>query len=187
MRWVLRIGVFLVLLGAGAAIVVGLSRYSPREIAQPPESLRPPAEQAPNVPPPAVGAQWRYTGSPGQAETACTRAKADVAIGPTAKSAVLLCLRRGGELSASIALADTSGRFGCGECQLQARYDEGGARALDGSTSSTNGTAYTVFLHDSPGFVAELKRASTLTLTLPIRGQGEQQATFDVAGLRWNG
>ncbi len=146
MRWVLRIAIFVVMLGVGAAIVVGLSHFSPTEIAQPPESLRPPPEQAPHVAPPAPGSQWRYTETGG--EMACTRAEADVAIGPKTQSVVLLCVRRSGV--ASIALADHTGRFDCGECQLRATFD-GAPRGLAGSTASSDGSAYTIFLSDGAG------------------------------------
>jgi hypothetical protein len=183
MRWVLRIAVFVVLLGVGAAIVVGLSHFSPTEIAQPPESLRPPPEQAPYVPPPAPGAQWRYTGAGGTGEMACTRAEGDVAISPTAQSAVLLCVRRSGV--ASIALADRSGRFACGDCQLRATFD-GAPRSLAGTTASSDGSAYTIFLSDSAGFEADLRRVSKLTVTFPVKGTGDQTASFDVEALHWN-
>jgi hypothetical protein len=34
---------------------------------------------------------------------------------------------------------------------------------------------------------AEVKRASTMTMTVMVRGAGQQEVTFDVAGLKWSG
>jgi hypothetical protein len=188
MRWALRVVVFLVLAGVGAAAVYGLSQFSPTQVTQLPANLRPPPEQAPYVPPPPVGAQWRYSIPERGAEQACVKTTADVSLGGAAQSAVLLCLRHGGGYPAivSIALADHSGRFACGECELQARLD-GARQGLSGSTASSDGTAFTIFLKDPAGFTASVKRASTLTVTLPVRGAGDQTASFDVAGLKWTG
>jgi hypothetical protein len=69
---------------------------------------------------------------------------------------------------------------------VQARFDAGGAQSLDGTASSPDGTHNTVFFADGPQLAADLKRASTATFTLDILGAGAQQATFDVAGLRWD-
>jgi hypothetical protein len=192
MRWVLPIVVFGVLLAIGALMVVGLSHFSPTEISRP--AALPPPAQAPKLPPPAVGSQWRYTqprlspaSEPGV--QACTKASADVTIDGGAPSAVLLCLRRGGGYppSASIALADPKGRLGCTDCTLQVRFDGGGAQGVAGAATSPDGANFTFFARDGAGFAAQVERASSLTVVLPVHGAGDQSATFDVAGLRWRG
>jgi hypothetical protein len=191
MRWVVRIVVFGVLLAVGALMVVGLSHFSPTEISRP--ANLPPPEQAPKLPPPAVGSQWRYTqprltptSAPG--DQACTKAPADVRLAGGEPSAVILCLRRGGgyPTGASIAFADPKGRFNCSDCTLQVRFDGGAAEAVAGTTTSPDGTSFTFFTRDGAGFSAEVERASAITVELPVRGASDQSATFDVAGLHWN-
>jgi hypothetical protein len=191
MRWVVRIVVFGVLLAVGALLVVGLSHFSPTEISRPADL--PPPEQAPKLPPPAVGSEWRYTQprlSPTYAPgvQACTKAPADVNLAGGEPSAVILCLRRGGgyPASASIAFADPKGRFGCTDCTLQVRFDGRGAESVAGTTTSSDGTSFTFFARDGAGFAAEVARASTMAVMLPVHGAGDQSATFDVAGLHWN-
>jgi hypothetical protein len=190
MQWALRIAVFSALLAVGAAGVVGLSHFSPTSIVQPPERT---VEEAPYVPPPAVGAQWRYTtprlaaaSDPGV--EACTKSEADVAIGRGRQSAATLCLRRGGgyPYAASILLADPHSRLACPGCAVKVRFDDGGSQSFDGTAASTDGTDYTLFVRDGARLAAELKRASSATFTLPIQGAGEQAVTFDVAGLKWS-
>jgi len=191
LRWAPRVAVFLVLLAVGAAAVVGLSHFSPRDIATPAQQ---PVEQAPTLPPPAVGSQWRYTtpqltasSSPGA--EACTRSVADIAIGGGGQSGADFCLRRGGgyPYAASILLTDPHGRLVCAGCAVKVRFDDGGAQSFEATAASTDGTDYTLFIRDGAGLAGALKHASTATFTLPIRGAGEQAVRFDVAGLKWSG
>lgn len=191
LRWASRIAVFLALLLVGAAAVVGLSHFSPTNIVEPPER---PTEQAPPLPPPAIGSQWRYTtprlaSASAAGEEACTKSLKDVAIGGGGSSDATLCLRRGGgyPYAASILLGDTQGRLVCADCAVRVKFDDGGAVSFDGTAASTDGTDYTLFIRDGPGLAGEFRHASTAIFTLPIRGAGEQAVTFNVAGLRWSG
>jgi hypothetical protein len=181
--------VFVLLIAAGAVVVGVVSRLPHHDVVLPP----PPHEAAPPLPPPAVGSQWRYTapqayGSDAGVE-ACTRSATDVDIGGGAKSTVRLCVRRGGgyPYAGSIVLGDTHGQFACQDCALTAKFDGGGAQSFNATAASTDGTDYALFIRDGARLAGELKRASAVTLTVTIRGAGEQSVTFDVAGLRWSG
>jgi hypothetical protein len=189
MRWALGAAVFLSLLVAGAVVIGVVSRMPRHDVMLPP----PPQATAAPLPPPAVGSQWRYTAPrAGYASDAgveaCTKSLSDIAIGG-GKSAVRLCLRRGGgyPYAGSIVLNDTDGQFACAQCAVKARFNGGAAQSFDATAASTDGTDYSLFIRDGAGLAGELKRASTATFTVIVRGVGEQKVTFDVAGLRWSG
>ena len=189
MRWASGIAIFVLLLVAGAAVIAVVSRLPHSEVALPPA----PAAEAPALPPPAVGSQWRYT-APRSASSAqagveaCTRSQRDIAIGGGAKSGAMLCLRRGGgyPYAGSIVLADTRGRFVCADCPVRATFDRGGTQTLDGTAASSDGTAYALFFRNGPRLAAALKRASTVTFAVTIHGAGDEDVTFNVAGLKWD-
>jgi hypothetical protein len=189
MRWASGVAVFLLVLVALGAAVIGLaSHVSQSETGVPP----PPAPvQAMQLPPPPVGSQWRYT-APRTAyasdvgEEACTKSEADVATGDGGRSGATLCLRRGGgyPYAGSIVLGDTRGQFVCAECAVRARFDDS-AQSLDGTAISTDGADYALFFRDGPRLAGELKRGSVATFEVTIRGAGEQRLTFNIAGLKW--
>jgi hypothetical protein len=187
MRRAAGVMVFLLLLVFGAAVIGVVTHVSPDDAAAPPE---PPPPEPP--PPPAVGSQWRYT-SPrapyaSQAgEEACAKSLADITIGGGGRSGATLCLRRGGgyPYAGSIVLGDTRGQFVCPGCVVKARFDERGTLSFNGTAASTDGTSYALFIRDGAGLAAELKRASSATFEVSLRGAAGQQVAFNVAGLRW--
>jgi hypothetical protein len=190
MRWALGAAVFLLLLVVGAVLIGVAAQMPQHDVVLPP----PPQETATPLPPPAVGSQWRYTAPrAGYASDAgveaCTKSQADIAIGGGDQSAVRLCLRRGGgyPYAGSIVLNDPDGRFACADCELRARFDGGAAQSFDATAASTDGTAYALFIRDGARLAGELKRASTVTFTVTLRGADSQEVTFDVAGLKWSG
>jgi len=182
--------VFLLVLVAGAAVIWFLAHASRTDVTAPPPAV---TEAPLDLPPPPAGSQWRYT-APREAyasvagEEACTKALAEIGIGGGGKSGATLCLRRGGgyPYAGSIMLGDTHGQFVCPACAVKARFDDRGALSFDGTAASTDGTSYALFIRDGAGLAAELKRASTATFQVTLRGAGEQRVTFNVAGLRWN-
>jgi hypothetical protein len=189
-RWASRIAIFVVLLIVGAVGINAASHYTEHDAAPPPA---PPPEQAPQLPPPALGAQWRYTTPQTAAAStagveACTKSQADIGIGGGGRSGAEFCLRRGGgyPYAASILLGDTHGRFVCAGCAVKVRFDDGGAQSFDATAASTDGTDYTLFIPDGARLAGVLKRASTATFSVSIHGAGEQQVMFDVAGLKWS-
>jgi len=188
MRWLRGAAIFMAVLVVGAVAIFALARLPETGGVVP----APPTTPAPPLPPPAVGSQWRYTSprawSASQAGVeACTRSKADIEIGGGAKSGAELCLRRGGgyPYAASIVLGDTQGRIVCTDCSVRARFDNAGAQTFEGTAASTDGTDYTLFIRDGARLAGELKRASTATFDVTIRGAGEQHVTFDIGGLKW--
>jgi hypothetical protein len=190
MRWATGVGVFVLVLVIGAAAIYALGHLSGSETVAPPA---PAPTEAPRLPPPPVGSQWRYTAprawSAAEAGVeACTKSTTDIDIGGGARSGAEFCLRRGGgyPYAASIVLGDTSGRLLCAACAVKARFDDRPAQSFDGTAASTDGTDYTLFMRDGPRLAGELKRAGVATFDVPIRGAGDQRVTFNVAGLRWN-
>ncbi len=189
MRWATGVTVFLLLIAAGAVVVVAVSRLPHHDVVLPP----PPPPAALPLPPPAVGAQWRYTAPQAYGASAgveaCTRSAADVDIGGGGRSTVRLCLRRGGgyPYAGSIVLGDTHGQFECRDCALTAKFDDSRAQSFDATTASVDGTDYSLSIRDGPRLAAELKRASSATFTVTIQGAGQQSVTFDVGGLKWSG
>jgi hypothetical protein len=190
MRWALGAAVFLLLLVVGAVVVGVMARMPRHDVVLPP----PPQETAAPLPPPAVGSQWRYTAPrAGYASDAgveaCTKSLADITIAGGDKSAVRLCLRRGGgyPYAGSIVLNDPDGQFACAECAVKARFDGGAEQSFDATAASTDGTAYALFIRDGAGLAGALKRASAVTVTVTLRGAGAQAVTFNVAGLKWTG
>jgi len=190
-KWVAAVAAFVVLLvvGAGVALLLGRSM----ENATVPAPAEPPPEATARLPPPPPGSEWRYTTPQAYAggETgaeACTRAGADVDIGGGAQSTVRLCLRRGGgfPFTAQLVLGDMHGAFACADCQVRVSFDQRPAQDLAATAASTDGTSYTLFLKDPQRLAGELKRASSATFHVTIRGAGEQAPTFDVAGLKWS-
>ena len=190
MRWA-GVLVFMLVLVAGAAVIGFLATHvSKNDVAAPPPQV---AVAPLDLPPPPAGSQWRYT-APREAyasvagEEACTKALADITIGGGDKSGATLCLRRGGgyPYAGSIMLGDVHGQFVCPACAVKARFDGGGALSFDGTSASTDGTSYALFIRDGAGLAAELKRASTATFDVTLRGAGAQRVTFNVAGLRWD-
>jgi hypothetical protein len=190
MRWASGVVVFLLLLVVGA-LAVGVVSHLPQSEAGPPPR---PAAPAPPLPPPAIGSQWRYT-TPRAAYAsdvgveACAKSEADIEIAGAAESAARLCLRRGGgyPYAGSIVLGDTRGQFACLDCTVTANPDGGGAQSFDATAASTDGTHYALFIRDGARLAGELKRASSVVFTVPIRGVGGQRVTFNVGGLRWSG
>ena len=189
MRWASGVAVFLVLLAVGAAVIGIAGHASQGDVAPSPQ---PPLAPAMQLPPPPVGAQWRYT-SPKTAyasdagEEACTKSQADIAMAGGGRSGALLCLRRGGgyPYAGSIVLGDTRGQFVCAACAVRVRFDDGGAQSLDGAAISTDGADYALFFRDGARLAGELKRSSVATFVVTIRGAGQQRLTFNTAGLRW--
>ena len=188
MRWASRVAVLLLLLVVGAVAIGALANLSQTE----PVDLAPPPVQAVRLPPPAIGSEWRYTtpqayGAPQAGEEACTRSQADLDIGGGAKSLATLCLRRGGgyPYAGSIVLLDRGGQFTCSGCAVRARFDSGEPRSFGGTATSADSADYALFILDGARLAAELKRASTVTFDVTVRGAGAQQVTFNVGGLRW--
>jgi hypothetical protein len=187
MRWAPSV-LFVLLVVVAAAVATISSHASRSDVKAPPASA-----PAPHLPPPAIGSQWRYT-TPAAAAAAdagaeaCTRSETDIDVGGGRRSQATLCLRRGGgyPYAGSILLSDTKGRFRCPACAVKARFDHGAAMSFDGTAVSTDGTDYTLFIHDGAGLARELKRAATATFALPIDGASDEQATFNVAGLKWS-
>ena len=66
-------------------------------------------------------------------------------------------------------------------------FDDSRAQSFDATAASTDGTDYSLSISDGPRLAAEVKRASTATFNVTIRGAGAQTVTFNVAGLRWRG
>jgi hypothetical protein len=189
MRWASRVAVLLLLLVIGAAAIGALAHLSQTE----PVALPPPAPvEAMRLPPPAVGSEWRYTapqayGAAQAGDEACTRSQADLDIGGRAKSLATLCLRRGGgyPYAGSIVLLDRRGQFACAGCAIRARFDGGKAESFGGTAASADSADYALFILDGARLAGELKRSSTVTFDVTVRGAGAQQVTFNVGGLRW--
>lgn len=189
MRWASRVAVFVLLLAVGAVAINALAHLSQTE----PVALPPPAPVAvQRLPPPTIGSEWRYTAPQayGAAEAgaeACTRSQADLDIGGGGKSLATLCLRRGGgyPYAGSIVLGDPHGQFACAGCAIQARFDGGGAQSFGGTATSAGSGDYALFILDGARLAGELKRSSTATFDVTVRGAGAQQVTFNVGGLRW--
>jgi hypothetical protein len=188
MRWATGVTVFLLLLAAGAGVIFVVSRMPQKPIVLP----APPPEAAPVLPPPAVGAQWRYTAPRAYTAAeagveACTKSLADIAIGGGVQSNVRLCLRRGGgyPFAGSIVLGDPQGHLACADCQVRASFDGRAAQTFSATAASTDGTDYSLFIRDGAQLAAELKRSSTATFDVPVRGSGAEEVRFNVAGLKW--
>jgi hypothetical protein len=189
-KWVAAVAAFVVLLVVGAGVALLLGRSMENATVQAP--AEPPPEAASRLPPPPPGSEWRYTtpqayaGGATGAE-ACTRAGADVDIAGGGQSTVRLCLRRGGgyPFTAQLVLGDMHGAFACADCQVGVTFDQRRAEDFAATASSTDGTAYTLFLKDPDRLAAELKRASAATFSVQLRGAGAQAVAFDVAGLKW--
>jgi hypothetical protein len=188
MRWASRAAVILLLLVVGAAVIALIGHLSETETTP---QLAPVAE-APRLPPPAAGAQWRYTTprtgwSSAAGVEACTKSLVDVDIGGGGRSSVLLCLRRGGgyPYAGSIVLNDMHGQFNCVDCEVRARFDNRASQSFSGTAASTDGSSYALFFRDGPALASALQRAATVTFAVSIRGAGAQEVTFDVAGLKW--
>jgi hypothetical protein len=189
-KWIAGIAAFVVLLAVGAGVALLLGRSM--ENATIPAPAEPAPEAAARLPPPPPGSEWRYTtpqvyaGGATGAE-ACTRAEADVNIAGGGQSTVRLCLRRGGgfPFTAQLVLGDMHGAFACADCQVRVTFDQRRAQDFAATASSTDGTAYTLFLKDPERLAGELKRASTATFAVQLRGAGAQVVSFDVAGLKW--
>jgi len=189
MRWALGAAIFVLLLALGAVAIGVVSRLPQSPVAPPPPETAP----APPLPPPAIGSQWRYTAprtatSPDVGVEACAKSTADIQIGAGGRSGATLCLRRGGgyPYAGSIMLGDMHGQFVCQDCRVIARFDGGAAESFDGTAASTDGTSYALFIRDGVRLAGELKHASTATFTVILHGAGEQDVTFNVAGLRWS-
>ncbi|HZZ87536.1 MAG TPA: hypothetical protein VFE13_04295 [Caulobacteraceae bacterium] len=190
MRWALGVAVFIVVVAAVGAALFLLGREPARQIAPPPEA--PPMSE--RLPPPAAGSQWRYT-QPKAASVAeagveaCTRSAKDLDLGGGKASTVRFCLRRGGgyPYAGALVLGDMGGRFACAGCPVRVRFDGGMAQSFEGTTASSDGSAYAITLGDGARLAAEVRRASRVTFTVMVQGVGQQEATFDIAGLRWGG
>ena len=187
MRWATGVTVFLLLLAAGAGAIFLVSRMPQKPIVLP----APPPAPAPELPPPAVGSQWRYTAPRAYTASeagveACTRSLADISVGGV-QSNVRLCVRRGGgyPYAGSIVLGDPQGHLACADCQVRARFDGRAAQAFSATAASTDGTDYSLFIRDGAQLATELKRSSTATFDVPVRGAGEEEVRFNVAGLKW--
>ena len=190
MRWASGVMVFLLVLVALAAVIGFLATHvSKNDAATPPQQV---TEAPLDLPPPPAGSLWRYT-PPREAyasvagEEACTKSQADITLGGGDKSNATLCLRRGGgyPYAGSIMLGDMHGQFVCPACAVRARFDDR-ALSFDGTAASSDGTSYALFIRDGAGLASELKRASTVSFEVTLRGAGTQRVTFNVAGLRWN-
>lgn len=188
MRWTSGVAVFVLLVVAGAGAVTLLNRLPHSETTLPAPPPPPPLD----LPPPAVGSEWRYTTpktpyASDFGQEACTRSAGDVEIGGGHKSGARLCLRRGGgyPYAGSVVLGDMTGRFTCRGCAVRVSFDGAAAQSFDGTAASTDGTAYALFIRDGAGLASALKRASTARFSAAIQGAGEQTVTFDVAGLKW--
>jgi hypothetical protein len=189
MRWASRVAVLVLLLVVGGLAISALAHLSQTE----PVALPPPAPvEAIRLPPPAVGSEWRYTtpqayGAAQAGEEACTRSQADLDIGGGAKSLATLCLRRGGgyPYAGSIVLGDRRAQFACAGCAIRARFDGGEPESFGGTSASAGSADYALFILDGARLAGELKRSSTATFNVTVRGAGPQQVTFNVGGLRW--
>lgn len=124
----------------------------------------------------------------GYSRWACTRSTNLVRLGfPYHPQALELCLRS--EPAAGVDVyfdLPAGGQFECLQgCDVEMRFDTTEATTL-GADTPNDGSDDTIFLNDEQPFITSVLGAKRLVVGVTFYNAGDQQLTFDVAGLKWD-
>jgi TonB family protein len=107
---------------------------------------------------------------------------------PYRAQSLQLCIRDEPEAGLNVYFdLPAGGQFEClgsDGCEIEARFDSGQVESLAADTPG-DGSDDTIFLNDEASFVTSVLASKRLIVGITFYNAGDQQLSFDIAGLKW--